>query len=42
MAITSIRKLFVKYLPSFSCAAYDVSYIDRLQGGPTALWTIIE
>ena len=32
MAITSIRNLFVKYLPSFSCAAYDITYIDTLQG----------
>src|SRR5262245_59172746 len=32
MAITSIRNLFGKYLPSFSCAADDVSYSDMLQG----------
>ena len=30
MAISSIRNRFVKYLPSFSYAAYDVSYM--LQG----------
>ena len=32
MAISSIRNLFVKYFPSFSYAAHDVSYIDMLQG----------
>lgn len=33
MAITSIRNLFVKYLSSSSCAAWDVSYyVDMLQG----------
>ena len=33
MAITSIRKLFVKYLPSFSCAAYDVPYYNHILQG---------
>ena len=37
MAITSIRNLIVKYLPSFSWAAYDVSYTDRWQGEPRRL-----